>query len=128
MPVGDRSLADVLRDVIRNVQEIVRSEVRLAKAELREDAAHAKSSMLYLVAGAVAALFAILLLLLTIVSALALVMPIWAALLLPGTIFTVVAIVTIGSGVRRFRQLQPPLGRTVESIKENFEWPQRHNR
>jgi hypothetical protein len=39
MAAGDRSLSDVLQDIIRNVQEIVRSEVRLAKTEIREEAA-----------------------------------------------------------------------------------------
>ena len=32
----DRSLSDVLQDLLRNLQEIVRSEVRLAKTELRD--------------------------------------------------------------------------------------------
>jgi len=36
MAPGERSVADVLQDIIRDVQEIVRSEMRLAKTELRE--------------------------------------------------------------------------------------------
>ena len=35
---GDRSVSDVLQDILRNVQEILRSEVRLAKAEIRQEA------------------------------------------------------------------------------------------
>ena len=31
----DRSVSDVLQDIFGNVQEIVRSEVRLARAEIR---------------------------------------------------------------------------------------------
>jgi hypothetical protein len=34
MPPGDRSLSDVFQDILRSVQEIVRSEVRLAKTEM----------------------------------------------------------------------------------------------
>jgi uncharacterized membrane protein YqjE len=44
MAGGDRSLSDVLQDILRNVQEMVRSEVRLAKTEIREEAVKAKSS------------------------------------------------------------------------------------
>ena len=107
MAAGNRSLSDVLQDIIGNVQEIVRSEVRLAKTEIREEAAKAKSSMLLLGAGAVTAIFAILFLLLMIVSALALVMPSWAASLIVGAILAVVASVVLTTGVRRFRQIQP---------------------
>jgi hypothetical protein len=37
---GDRSFSEVVQDIIGNVQEIVRSEVRLA-TEMREEAAKA---------------------------------------------------------------------------------------
>jgi hypothetical protein len=45
---GDRFFSGVLQDIIRKVQEIVRSEVRLAKTEILEEAAKAKSSTLLL--------------------------------------------------------------------------------
>jgi uncharacterized membrane protein YqjE len=122
MAAGDRSLSDVLQDIIRNVQEIVRSEVRLAKTEIREEAAKARSSMLLLAAGAVTAIFASVFLLLMIVYALTLVMPGWAAALIVGTILAVVASVMLTAGVRRFKQIHPTPERTIETIKENVEW------
>ena len=42
MAAEDRSFSDVVQDILRNVQEIVRSEVRLAKTEIREEAVKAK--------------------------------------------------------------------------------------
>ena len=122
MAAGDRSLSDVLQDIIRNVQEIVRSEVRLAKTEIREEAAKARSSMLLLAAGAVTAIFAIVFLLLTIVYALTLVTPGWAAALIVGTVLAVVASVMLTAGVRRFKQIHPTPERTIETMKENVEW------
>jgi uncharacterized membrane protein YqjE len=122
MAAGDRSLSDVLQDIIRNVQEIVRSEVRLAKTEIREEAVKAKSSMLLLGVGGVTALFAMLFLLVTIVYALALVMPSWAAALIVGTVLAVVASVVLMAGMKRFKQIHPTPERTVETIKENVEW------
>ena len=128
MAAEDRSLSDVLEDVIRNVQEIVRSEVRLAKTEIREEAGKAKSATLLLGAGAVTAIFAILFLLLMIVHALALVMPSRAAALVVGTALAVVASVMLPAGVRRFKQIPPTRERMVGTIKENVEWVKQHTK
>ena len=128
MAAEDRSLSDVLQDVIRNVQEIVRSEVRLAKTEIREEAAKAKFPTLLLGAGALTAIFAILFLLLMIVYALALVMPSWAAALIVGAALAVVAGVTLSAGIRRFKLIHPTPERTVETIKENVEWAKQHTK
>ena len=128
MAAEDRSLSDVLQDAIRNVQEIVRSEVRLAKTEIREEAAKAKFPTLLLGAGALTAIFAILFLLLMIVYALALVMPSWAAALIVGAALAVVAGVTLSAGIRRFKLIHPTPERTVETIKENVEWAKQHTK
>jgi uncharacterized membrane protein YqjE len=128
MAAEDRSLSEVLQDVMRNVQEIVRSEVRLAKTEIREEAVKAKSATLLLGAGAVTAIFAILFLLLMIAHALALVMPSWAAALIVGAALAVVASVMLTAGIQRFKQIHPTPARTVETIKENVEWAKQHTK
>jgi uncharacterized membrane protein YqjE len=107
MAAGDRSLSDVFQDIIRNVQEIVRSEVRLAKTEIQEEAVKAKAPTLLLGAGAVTAILAILFLLLMIVYALALVMPSWEAALIVGAVLAVVASVMLTAGRRRFKHIHP---------------------
>lgn len=122
MSAGDRSLSDVLQSIVRNVQEIVRSEVRLAKTEIREEAVKAKSASLFVGAGAVMGIFAILFLLLTIVHALALVMPSWGAALIVGAALAVASSMMLIAGLSRFRQIHPTPERTVESIKENVVW------
>jgi uncharacterized membrane protein YqjE len=122
MAAEDRSFSDVLQDILHNVQEIVRSEVRLAKTEIREEAEKAKSSAVLLGGGAVAAIFAILFLLLMIVHALSLAMPSWAAALLVGATLAVVATLMLTAAVKRFKQTHPTPERTVETIKENVEW------
>jgi uncharacterized membrane protein YqjE len=128
MAAGDRSLSDVFQDILRTVQEIVRSEVRLAKTEIREEAAKAKSSTLLLGAGAVTAIIAMLFLLLTIVYALARVMPSWAAALIVRAGLAVVASVILKAGIRRFKKIHPTPERTVGTIKENVEWAKQHTK
>jgi uncharacterized membrane protein YqjE len=127
MPM-ERSFSDVLQDIVRNVQEIVRSEVRLAKTEIREEAVKAKSSVAMLGAGAVAAIFAVLFLLLTIVYALALVVPSWAAALIVGAGLAIAAGVMLMTGIKQFKQIHPRPERTVESIKENIEWAKQNTK
>ena len=128
MAPGDRSISDVLQDIIRNVQEIVRSEVRLAKTEIREELDQARSSTLLLGAGAATGMFAVLFLLLTVVYALALVMPEWAAAMLVGAALAAVGIVLFAAGLKRFKQIHPTPARTVETIKENVEWARQHTK
>jgi acyl-CoA reductase-like NAD-dependent aldehyde dehydrogenase len=119
---GDRSISDVLQDILRNVQEILRSEMRLAKAEIREEAKQAASSALWVTVGVVVLLSAWMFLLWTAACALAAIMPMWSA-----TVVIAIAIAGAGGaliaiGIRRFTQVKPMPERTIESLKENLEW------
>jgi len=122
MALGERSIADVLQDIIRDVQEIVRSEVRLAKTELREEAVKAKTAAGLLGAAAVTAFFAVLFVLLALVYALAIVMSGWAAALIVGVGLAVVATVMVMAGLKRWKQIQATPARAMDSMKENVEW------
>lgn len=118
----DRSFSELLQGIIHNVQDIVRSEVRLAKTEIREEAIKAKASLIMLGAGAVTGLFAILFLLLMIVSALALILPNWAAALVVAAALAVAAGMMLAGGIKSFQKIHAAPERTVETIKENIQW------
>jgi uncharacterized membrane protein YqjE len=122
MPAEDRSFSDVFQDILHNVQDIVRSEVRLAKTEIREEVGEAKSAAVMLGGGALTSIFALLFFLLTLVYALALVMPSWAAALIVGAALAVIATLMLKTGLRRFKRIHPSPERAVETIKENVEW------
>ena len=118
----ERSIADVLQDILRNVQEMVRSEMRLAKVEIREEARRAVSSSVWIAVGAVGAVSAWVFLLWTLAYALATRMPMWAATLVVSVVMAASAIVLIMGGIRRAKRIQAIPERTVESVKENLEW------
>ena len=118
----DRSFSELLQGIIHNVQDIVRSEVRLAKTEIREEAIKAKASLIMLGAGAVTGLFAILFLLLMIVSALALILPNWAAALVVAAALAVAAGMMLAGGIKSFQKIHAAPERTAETIKENIQW------
>jgi hypothetical protein len=91
MTASERSVSHILRDIIRDFQEIVRSELRLAKSEFRDEARKAKSATVLITGGALTALFALLFLLITFVDALSLVMPNWAAALIVAVALAIIA-------------------------------------
>lgn len=119
---GDRSFRDLFQDILRNLQEMIRSEVKLAQTEIREEAAKALSSGLWLMAGGVVAMLALLFVLWAIVYALALVWPMWSAVLLVAMVLLIAASILLVVGVRRVRRVRPIPERTMESMRENVEW------
>jgi uncharacterized membrane protein YqjE len=125
---NDRPISDVFQDIIRNIQEIVRSEVRLAKTEIREEARKAKSAGVLAVVAAVTAIYAVGFLLLTVVYSLSSIMPNWAAALIVGVALAIAASGAGAAGLKRFRQIHPTPERTVETLKENVEWAQQQTK
>jgi uncharacterized membrane protein YqjE len=118
----ERSVSAVLQDIVRDSQEMVRSEIHLAKVEIREDVRRAVSSGAWLAAGAVGVLSAWVFVLWTLAYALATSMPIWAATLVIAVVMAAVGAVLVMGGLRRVRRLQAIPERTVASLKENLEW------
>jgi uncharacterized membrane protein YqjE len=118
---GERTIFTVLQDIADNVQDIVRSEFRLAKTELQEELAKTQSAGLLLGIGAVAAIFSVLFLLLASVYALSRVLPQWAAALIVAIAVAVVAGVTLAAGIRRFKTGEAA-PKTAASPKENVTW------
>jgi uncharacterized membrane protein YqjE len=121
MAASIRSIPEILRDVLANIQDIVRAEVRLAKAELGEELSSARTAGLLIGVGAVAAIFSALFLLLACVYALARVMPNWAAALIVAAAVGVAAALTLGLGLKRFKTTQAA-PKTSASLQENVRW------
>ena len=121
MAASIRSIPEILKDVLTNIQDIVRDEVRLAKAELGEELSSARSGGLLIGVGAVAAIFSALFVLLACMYALGRVMPNWAAALIVAAAVGVAAAVTLGIGLKRFKTIQAA-PKTSASLQENVRW------
>ena len=121
MATGMRSIPEILQDALANIQDIVRGEVRLAKAELGEDLTRARAGAVLIGVGAVAAIFSTLFLLLSCVYALSLLMPNWAAALIVAAAVGVTSAVTLSLGVQRIKTIQAA-PKTAASMKENVRW------
>jgi uncharacterized membrane protein len=112
----------MFQDILGNVQDIMRSEVRLAKAEIREEISKAAASIRWLAVGGALGIFAVVFVLWAIVYAVGLLLPMWAASLLVGVCLSAIAGAAVLAGVRRLKTVRAVPKRTVETIKENVEW------
>jgi uncharacterized membrane protein YqjE len=121
MAAGERSISTVLYDIVGNVQEIIRSEIRLARTEFAEELGKFRSASVLLGAGALLATFGVLFLLLAIVYALSLVIPAWAAALAVAAAVAALAGILLGAGIRRMKALRAA-PKTTATLKENVEW------
>src|SRR3954454_22840574 len=107
MATSERSISEVLQDIVGNIQDIIRSEVRLAKTEVREEAAKAQSAGLLLGGGALAGLFASFFLLYALMYGLNRIMPDWCAALVVAVITGIAAAVTLSAGKKRLKLIHP---------------------
>jgi uncharacterized membrane protein YqjE len=120
--VVERSIGSLVNDIVGNVQEIIRSEVRLAKAEVTEELTKARRAMIWLVAGVVLTTMALGFLLLTAVYVLAHFFQPWVAALIVALGSGAIggALAAVGASQIKRVSLRPP--RTITSVQENLQW------
>lgn len=121
-PQIHRSIPEVLQDIVGNLQEIIRSEFRLAKTELKEDASRAAKPIATFGMGLVFGFYAIGFLLLSSVYGLSTVMAGWLAALLVGTILAIFAIALMSSSGKKLKLVNPTPDKTIRSFEENVQW------
>jgi uncharacterized membrane protein YqjE len=120
----DRPIAQVLSDIAGNVQHIVRAEMRLAKAELRQDVALVKRGALFIAVGAVTGILGLTFLCRAAVYALASTMPAWAAALIVAIVVSIIAAFFLLTARRQISGLGLP--RTSATVQENVQWVKTH--
>jgi len=121
-PQTQRSFPEVLQDIVGNLQEIIRSEFRLAKTEFKEEAAKAARPAATFGVGLVLGFYGIGFLLLASVYGLSTVMAGWLAALLVGTILAIVAIALMSSSGKKLKRVNPTPDKAIQSLAENVQW------
>jgi uncharacterized membrane protein YqjE len=116
------SIGQLVNDVAAGVSTLVKAEIELAKAELKQQVGKAAAGMAGLAVAAAAGLMIIPLLSLAAVYALATVMaPYWAALIVAGA-WTLIAAVAGLFGALRLRKVNPVPTQAIEAVKEDVRW------
>ena len=116
-----RTMSEVLQDIVANIQEIVRSEFRLAKVEIHEETTKAVRSSIPLVIGVLLSLYALGFILLAVVHALSMVVDAWLATLIVGAGVLVISMILVSVGRKRFKQVKVVQEKTVVTVKENVQ-------
>ena len=121
-PQTQRSVSDVLQDIVGNLQQIIRNEFRLARVEINEKVVRAKEPAAILASGVVIGLYGFGFLLLALVYALSIVIPPWLAALLVSIVLAIGAVILVASGRNALKQVDPVPEKTVQTVKENVQW------
>jgi hypothetical protein len=122
-PADDqRSLGELLSDATRDLGQLLRQEVELAKTEAREEVRQAARAGATFGAAGVVAFLALILLSFAVAWGLAEVMPAGLAFLIVGLVFGGVAFAVFQIGRDRIQQVDPVLRETVDTIKEDVQW------
>jgi hypothetical protein len=120
--IGERSAGEIMQDVMRDTGEVVRGELRLAKAEISEKAAKAGKAGGYFGTAALCGVMGFACLVLCGVAALALVMPVWLAAGLMAVFLVCIAAAAYVGGRSKMKDINPVPERTVQTIKDDIQW------
>jgi drug/metabolite transporter (DMT)-like permease len=121
MASANRPISTVLSDIAGNIQEIIRSELRLAKTEVTESLGKARPAGVLLGVGALMVFCSALFVLLAIVYALSAVVPEWAAALIVGVGAGALAALCLGAGIKMLTAIRAA-PKTSATVKETVEW------
>ena len=119
----DRPIGELLKQLANETTTLVRQELDLAKAEMREKAGKAGPGVGMWGAAGLTALLALGSLTAFLILALDGVMPNWLAALIVGLVYAAIAGVLYVRGKQRVEEAGSPVPqKTIETVKEDVEW------
>jgi uncharacterized membrane protein YqjE len=123
--MGPRPIGVVVASVVNGLRSLARQHVELAKIEAVEAASVRGKGAGMFGAAAVVAMYAVGFLAAAGAAALALALPVWAAILIVAVLLVAAAAVLVMVGRRTIRNAPPPAERTREMLKEDARWAKR---
>lgn len=115
------SLGELIAETTRDISALLRTEVELAKTEIKEEVAQAGRAGAMIGAGGLIGYLALLLLLLAAAWAIAEAIAPWAGLLIVGIVTAVVAAVLITAGRKKLAAVEAAPN-TIETLQEDVQW------
>jgi uncharacterized membrane protein YqjE len=121
-PGTDQSLGELFGTLTSDLSELVRSEMELARVEIREEAAKAGRAAGLLGAGGLIAYLGLGLMAMAAAWGLAEVVDAGWAFLIVGLVIAAIGVVVLMKGRDRLREVRPVPEETVETLKEDARW------
>jgi MFS family permease len=118
------SFGGLIRGILMDLQMLIREELALARAEIREQATRAKAAAFSFGIAAGALLFGVTFLLIAIAAGIAdlLNWPAWAGFLVVAVLLSITGFIAMSAGRRQLREVHAVPEETVTTLKENSEW------
>jgi uncharacterized membrane protein YqjE len=117
-----RSVKQILEDIVNHISDIVRSEVRLATTEVRQDLLDLAKAGLLIGIAVVLMLYGVGFVLLGGVYALQNAVSPWLAAVIVGLSVGIVAAILFVTGRKKFEQASLRPDKTIQSLEDNVTW------
>jgi len=117
----ERALGDLMSDLTRSMQTLVKKEVELAKVEIKEQASRAGKGGAMMAAAGVAGFVALLLVSWAAAWGLAEGIPTWLAFLAIGLLYGVIAGLLALTGKKTLQSVNPVPRQAVQTLKEDVD-------
>jgi uncharacterized membrane protein YqjE len=121
-PAGQESLGTLVTGIVEDLQNIVRGELALAKAELKEEGASIGRGAGMLVGGAIVSLVAFIFLMLGLTYLINRWLTMWQSAALVGAGLLVIAIILLMAGKNKVSSANLTPNQTIDSLKEDQQW------
>jgi len=118
----DRSLGELFAELSRQTSTLIRQEVALAKAEMKEKGKEAGKDIGMMAAGGALAYAGLLALIAAIIIALANVVAWWLSALIVGIVVVAIGALMIQRGMSALKESGVAPEQTIETLKEDKEW------
>lgn len=119
---GEKTIGELVTELTREVRTLLRQEMDLFLAEMKEKLTDIAKDGLAIGLGAALLYYGSFVLIAAIVLGLATVMPAWGAALLVAVAFLGAGVVLVQRGRKNFMQLDKKPEQTVEALKETVQW------
>jgi len=118
----DRSLGELFSELSRQTSTLIRQEVALAKAEMKQKGTEVGKDVGMMAAGGALAYAGLLALIATIIIVLAEFLPWWLSALIVSLVVLGVGGLLIQRGMNSLKQTNMAPEQTIETLKEDKEW------
>jgi uncharacterized membrane protein YgcG len=117
MAYPEQSFTSLLKELISEIGQLIRQELRLAQAEAAEKVSQAQNGVVALIVGLLFAFSALLILLQAVVVALATVVPAWLASVIVGLVVAVIAFILVRQGQSNLKPVNLVPERTLNAVR-----------
>ncbi len=123
--VREPPVTELVKEILGDVQRLIRDEVRLARVELMQSLRDAAIGLAAVAVAGVFGLLAVAFVGVAVFYALALVIPLWAAGLVVVGFYGLLALLALALARNRLKPSNLRPSQTIESLEEDREWLER---